>query len=222
MNNLAVGYVSMFLLFFPRTWLEKVLLAETNKHLEVKMSLGKLLRFIGLWLFMATVSGYTRQEFFSAKPISVNCGAPYRLHPWMSGKRFEAIHAALRYTTAQPPTAEQAPNKFWEVTEMIAAWNKNMATIFMASWVSCLDKSMSILFNQWTCPGWVIYPRKPHPFGNEYHSICCGLSGIMFVIELVMGTDSPIPSYHDPTNAKGNTVGLLLRLFKSLYSSGKS
>ncbi len=33
-------------------------------------------------------------------------------------------------------------------------------------------------------PGWIFCPRKPHPFGNKYHSICCGLSGIMYAVFL--------------------------------------
>ena len=34
-------------------------------------------------------------------------------------------------------------------------------------------------------------PRKPHPRGNEYHTVACGLSGILFAIELVEGKDEP-------------------------------
>jgi hypothetical protein len=30
---------------------------------------------------------------------------------------------------------------------------------------------------------------KPPPYGNEYHSMCFGLSGIMYSIELVEGKD---------------------------------
>ena len=139
----------------------------------------------------------------------------------MSGRQFEAINAALAYTTTFPPGPSEPPNKFWEVIEMIDAWNRNMEDMFKALWVACLDESMSIWFNQWTCPGWVFCPRKPHPYGNEYHTICCGLSGILFAMELVMGKDAPRKPSDDPTNSKGNTVGLLLRLCKSLYSTGK-
>ena len=54
---------------------------------------------------------------------------------------------------------------------MIAEWNKSMAEAFSPGWVVCLDESMSIWHSRWTCPGWVFCPRKPHPFGNEYHAI---------------------------------------------------
>ena len=59
------------------------------------------------------------------------------------------------------------------------------------------------------------------PFGNEYHSICCGTSGIMFGIEMVEGKDRPKEIPPDPTNEKGNTIGLLLRLCSSIYNSGR-
>ena len=74
---------------------------------------------------------------------------------------------------------------------MVDEWNKNMAQQFTPSWVSCLDESMSPWTNKYTCPGWMFVPRKPHPFANEYHSVCCSMSGIMWGLELVEGKDAP-------------------------------
>ena len=79
---------------------------------------------------------------------------------------------------------------------------------------------MSIWFNRFTCPGWTFVPRKPHPFGNEYHSICCGKSGIMYAVEIVEGKDHP-KERSDETNKNGKTVGLLLRLTRRLHGTGK-
>ena len=55
-----------------------------------------------------------------------------------------------------------------------------MKIILILGWISCLDDFMSPCTIQWTCPGWIFSPRKPHPYGNEYHSICDVFSGIMF------------------------------------------
>ncbi len=74
---------------------------------------------------------------------------------------------------------------------MIEAWNNHLAAIFVPAWVLCLEESMSIKHSIFTCPGWVFCPRKPHPFGNAYHSMCCGISGMMMMIELVEGKDRP-------------------------------
>eukprot|EP00957_Ditylum_brightwellii_P020742 1563810-Ditylum_brightwellii.AAC.1 len=46
---------------------------------------------------------------------------------------------------------------------------------------------MSIWTSKWTCPGWMFVPRKPHPMGNEYHTIACGKSGILYGREIVEG-----------------------------------
>ena len=126
------------------------------------------------------------------------------------------ITNALQFTDKTAPTFE---DKFWEVRQMIGGWNKNMTNMFHSSWVTCLDESMSIWNNKWSCPGWVFCPRKPHPFGNEYHSICCGQSGVMFKIEMVEGNDRPPELSKDPPNKR--TVGLLLRLCENLYNRGK-
>jgi hypothetical protein len=63
-------------------------------------------------------------------------------------------------------------------------------------------------------------PRKPHPVGNEYHSICCGESGIMYAIEIVEGKDKPANKVYE-YGELGTTASLLLRLTKSIWFTGK-
>jgi Transposase IS4 len=67
---------------------------------------------------------------------------------------------------------------------------------------------MMVWASSFTSPGFMMMPRKPHPFGNEWHTICCGLSDILFWWELVEGKDSP-PDLQPPEfNENGKTVGL--------------
>ena len=78
---------------------------------------------------------------------------------------------------------------------------------------------MSTWMNKYSCPGWMFVPRKPWPFGNEYHTVCCSLSGILWQMELVEGKDSPseiIPKY----NNQGKTVALLLRVLEPIFTRG--
>ena len=105
----------------------------------------------------------------------VDCfiGAPLRLGSFMSRKWFEVILKTLAITARQPPAFR---DHFWEVREIIEAWNANMTEQFTPSWLSCLDESMSPWTNKYSCPGWIFVPRKPWPFGNEYHMVCCSLS----------------------------------------------
>ena len=134
----------------------------------------------------------------------------------MSRKQFEAILKALSYTSCQCPVFR---DHFWEVHQMLDAWNPNMMEQFTLSWVNCLDESMSTWNNKYSCPGWMFVPRKPWPFGNEYHTVCCSLSGILWQMELVEGKDSPsqiIPK----SNNEGKTVGLLLHVFEPIFAKG--
>ena len=90
---------------------------------------------------------------------------------------------------------------------------------FTPSWVSCLDEPMSTWMNKYSCPGSMFVPRKPWPFGNEYHTVCCSLSGIPWQMELIKGKDSPseiITKY----NNQGKTVGLLLHVLEPILTRG--
>lgn len=104
---------------------------------------------------------------------------------------------------------------------MVEEWNLWMATNFVLGWINCLDESMLIWTNRWICPGWVFCPRKPHPFGNEYHLICCSLLGIMYRVEMVEGKDRLREMRAHPSDDKGQRIGLLWRLTKPLYSTRK-
>mmetsp|Transcript_26170 Transcript_26170/g.44621 ORF Transcript_26170/g.44621 Transcript_26170/m.44621 type:complete len:150 (-) Transcript_26170:1029-1478(-) len=132
----------------------------------------------------------------------------------MSKSRFDVIMSCLRFTRKAPPAFR---DKFWQVRDMIAAFNANMAAFFVSGWTICLDEPMSIWHNHWTCPEWIYCPRKPHPYGSEYHTTCCALSGIMFVIKLVEGKDRPREiGLQEFDNLSGKMVGLLLRMLAIL------
>ena len=115
---------------------------------------------------------------------------------YLSKNHFKAIMGALRYTTNPQPSYS---DRFHDVRQLIDAWNEFMAEEYITGWWNCLDESMSV-FNNPYCPRWMVIPRKPHPFGNKYHSICdgnidddlkkCG-NPIMWRIELQEGKDRP-------------------------------
>ena len=148
----------------------------------------------------------------------VDCfiGASLRLVSFMSRKWFEAILKALAITARQPPAFR---DRFWEVREIIEARNANMTKQCTPHWESCLHESMSTWTNKYSYPGWMFVPRKPWPFGNEYHIVCCSLSCILWQMELVEGKDSLseiIPKY----NNQGKAVRLLLRVLEPIFTRG--
>ena len=168
--------LQLFQLLFVKDFITNVILVETNKKLsENPVEYGEFLKWIGLWLLMATIQGPQRRDFWSMAPVDPFDGAPFRLHDVMSRNCFEEILKNLQYTNVRPPVRR---DRFWEVQQLLTEWNKNMATNFVPSWVTCLDKSMSTWLAKYTCPGFVFCPRKSWPFGNKYHTICCAKLGI--------------------------------------------
>ena len=96
-----------------------------------------------------------------------------------------------------------------------------MEKVFSPGYITCLDESMPIWHNKWSCPGWVYCPRKPHPFGNEYHNIACGMTRIIFRILMVEGKDHPRERPPGVFSSFGSTTSLLLELCQTIFYSGR-
>ena len=103
---------------------------------------------------------------------------------------------------------------------MLEAWGENMQQSFMPGYMDCLDESMSVWTNKFTCPGFMFVPRKPWHFGNQYHSVCCCTSGIMWGIEMVEGKDHPWQLGQPQYNNLGSTIGLLLQILTPIFFKG--
>ena len=221
-RNIIPTPVQLFEHLFPKRFLQDIILKQTNDAMHPSESLityGELLRFIGVWFQMATTTFENRRDFWSTKAVSRHEGAPWRLNDVISRNRFETILSALTLTSRDPPSYK---DRFWEIRELQDEWNKNMEENFCPSWISVLDESMSKWLNEHTCPGFMCVSRKPWPLGNEWHTICCANSGVMFAVELVEGKDRPSQLGNFAFSQKGKTVGLLQRLTKSLWHTSKT
>ena len=104
----------------------------------------------------------------------------------MSCKQFEAILSAICYTNHQPPVFVDC---FCKVKQLIDAWNNDMTKKFLPRWINAINESMLKWVSEYTCPGLMFVPRKPWPFGNEYHNNGCANSDIMWQVDLHEGND---------------------------------
>ena len=204
------SFIDLFVLFFGMDLLHTILEA-TNNMLEVgvsPISFGEFIRFIGLRFKMSTCNGFAPSSFWKKKDEGDVHSAPHFFGEIMTKHRFDQISKSLAFTTNDPP---EYRDKFWKVRQMQDMWNENMKAVFHAGWVVCLDESMCIWTSRWTCPGWMFVPRKPHPWGNEYHTIACGICVIIFFVLLVEGKDRPpeIPDKY-PGKSVFNLCGFVL------------
>ena len=68
---------------------------------------------------------------------------------------------------------------FFHMRQMEETWKLNMTEEFNPLCINELDESMMDWFTIYA-PIFMCVGRKPHPFGNERYTICCGLTSILW------------------------------------------
>ena len=64
--------------------------------------------------------------------------------------------------------------------------------------------------------------HKPHTFGNEGHTICCGLISILWRYQIVEDKDRTGTLGKKEYNELGKKVRLMLRICRPIFGSGKA
>jgi len=211
--------LKIFLHFLPVKFLQEVVIRETNKARPgLNLTFKELLRWFGCHFHMALFPLHERKDFWKTTKFDPLYDPP-PLHQYMSGRRFLKILSSLRVWST-----EDARDPFYTVREMHAAWNENMAKCFKPGWLNCGDELMVYWINRWTCPGWMYVPRKPWPYGNEFHAVACSETGIIWCIDLREGKDR---SPHKPAELTygpykmGVTAAVMCRLTKAIHGTGR-
>lgn len=218
--------LALFKIFSPTKFITETLIPATNEELKVQlleeMKEGEFYGWLGLWFIIQLNPGYSTKDFFSLKNRTVFWNPPY-LGGYMSGKRFLKITECIRFQKR-----EESPryrDKFFYVREMINSFNDNMTFAFSASWLVCVDESMVVFYNKYA-PGWIAVKRKPHPLGNEYHTVACCESKIIFFMELVEGKDKPKEGAHSEAQFEkdfgSKIAALVVRMTTPIWGSGRA
>ena len=71
-------------------------------------------------------------------------------------------------------------------------------------------------------PGFMCVGRKPHHFGNDSHTICCGLTSILWISQIVEGNDLSQPLGQKEYNKLGKTERLMSRMCRPIFGSGNA
>ena len=70
-----------------------------------------------------------------------------------------------------------------------------------------------VAFHGAHAPRWMCLDNKPHPLGNEYHTIACCEMKIMFRMELVQRKDKPLEGAHASPEFEEETGSKIASLF---------
>ena len=158
-----------------------------------------------------------RRNWLSTAEPTIYGGAPLRINKYMSRTMFEGILGYLRYKYQKDIEYYYG---FFHMHKMEEAWNLNMDEEYNPSWINVLDKSMIDWFKK-IAPGFMCVGRKPNPFRNERHTICCGLTSILWRSQIVEGKDIPQPLGQKEYNELGKMVSLMLMMCRHIFGSGK-
>ena len=67
--------------------------------------------------------------------------------------------------------------------QMEEACNMNIDYEFDPSWINLLNRSMTECFNKYGTV-FMLVGRKYHLFGTKRHTICCGLTSILLILQM--------------------------------------
>ena len=81
-----------------------------------------------------------------------------------------------------------------------------MAQQFLPSCINVIGESMMEWFNTWD-PVFICVGLKPHPFGNERHTICFTLASILWISNIMKGKYRPTQLGQKKCEELGKTFG---------------
>jgi hypothetical protein len=152
-----------------------LVIPQTNKTLGKPMDLQEFYVWLGCVFFLLCFVGIKDCDlWWLTKAIDMFDGAPFHLNEYMTKAHLCKIMESVRYTSKEEPLL--FVDHFHEIREMIDAFNIHYPSKYKPSWLSCINKSMNSWLNKF-CLRFMSLSRKPHPFGNKFHSIAGGDNG---------------------------------------------
>jgi len=209
---------SIFVALLPEGYIATVLIPLTNSIASQQdpswqpLTLGEFLRFLGYWTLMTLVELPERHMYWATKRSGLFPAFHVGQHG-ISKHRFDNILAHLTFSEANPA------DPLADIRGFMDAWNSNMAKTFSPSDLVCLDESMSMWTEKHSMPGWMFVDRKPTQTGQEFHTITCAKSNILYNVEPVEPrVQQTSKEYCDQFKAM---TALCLRMTKDLHGSSR-
>lgn len=203
--------------FMPTATMERVLRLTSAKLVAArKMALvmDELWAFIAVMQFHELAGLGERKDLWESE---TKVGLRFDLSSFMTQDRFNNIIKHFTITDEPPPAFR---DRVHPVRCLYSDFNAHMAPQLVAPGrVLCLDESM-MTFDSSRIPCFMYVPRKPHPAGNEIHTLADGNTGIILRMELVEGKDRPKERGELRYSSDGKTGGLIRRMVHDFRGFG--
>ena len=105
--------------------------------------------------------------------------------------------------------------------QMEEAWKPNMAEEFNPSWINVLGESILEWFNGYAL-SFMCVGRKSHTLDNKRHTICCGLTYILWIYQIAEGKDRPQHLGQKEYNELKKMASLMLSICRPIFVSSKA
>ncbi len=128
--------LDIFRMCTSKDFIREVIPLTTNMHLFPHLTMQEFYKWLGCHFFMSCFQGIdNRDVWWPQQPISMFEGAPFRLHEFMLGRRFQDITAHIRFTHKDTPTvaSDGFGDWFHEVRQMLDAFNDHYDWNYVAS-----------------------------------------------------------------------------------------
>ena len=131
----SLSYIDIFLNCLPLKCLIIFILPSTYRAMKEAVislfTLEDVLRYFGLWLLLSICSGWNRGGFIVSPPlINSQIHSPISLLNSCLNATSNAITRERRFNNTNPPPYV---DRFWEIHQMVKAWNDHMTFIFLDS-----------------------------------------------------------------------------------------
>ena len=202
---------------FSEDYLEEVLIPNTNKGLSVPMDLQEFIKWVGCWLYMAFWFGIeSRRYWWSTTAPSMAKGALFRINRIMYCNQYDYILSDLSFTNREVPYEDG----FFRNAPIGGSLEPEYGLAFFPSWINVIDESIWIGSKSGLLDLCVSAVNRT-PLAMSGIQFFCALTSILWRAHIVEGKDRQTQLCKKKWEELEKTVGLMLRMCKIIFSTGK-
>jgi hypothetical protein len=223
--------LSVFLLFFSRDIVHKIVL-ETNRYAEQFInSRGRLFPFrsparqwrpvteseiyvmLGLFLLMGIIQKPTLRSYFSRKRILSTPG----FGDVISRDRFELIMKFLHFSDNTNKGNYEGPAKLYKIYSVLSHLNNKFQNLYLPGQNISVDESLTLWKGRLSFKQYI--PLKAAKFGIKTYELCEANSGYLWSLVVYTGRDTHFQSSL-VTQEMNKTTAIVLHLVEPLLGKG--